>query len=441
MGWLRCRGAAEQQLALRRDLQPLGPEGRGELGRRFHDATVSAAHADLQLVQIGPCLVHPPAAPHLGGRPPDPHERAVAPGDARLDGVRRAAARRADGRDRSTSSSSAAASPASASRSTPPPAGCAPRSSSATTSPAARRRRARSWSTAACATCSNGDVRLVYEALRERQRLLRNAPHLVRGPAVPDPDPHQGRRRVEEGRPGARLRDVDVRPHRRLAHRQAPPARLGRARPLAHMPTTRLDKLSAGVPLLRRRRRRRPAARSPSPAPPPRTARSSSTAAPVVDVTVDADAATRDRRRRRRRRRTRSRCAARCVVNAAGVWADEVRALDEGDRPRLDPARPRASTSRCRGTRSATTSPSSSPCRRTSAACSSCRGGHARRHVPARYVGTTDTDYDGPLDDPQCTADDIDYVLTALNEALDPTITERSRPTTSSACGPACGRS
>jgi glycerol-3-phosphate dehydrogenase len=26
----------------------------------------------------------------------------------------------------------------------------------------------------------NGDVRLVYEALRERQRLLRNAPHLVK---------------------------------------------------------------------------------------------------------------------------------------------------------------------------------------------------------------------------------------------------------------------
>src|SRR3546814_15890895 len=26
----------------------------------------------------------------------------------------------------------------------------------------------------------NGDVRLVYEALRERQRLRRNAPHLVR---------------------------------------------------------------------------------------------------------------------------------------------------------------------------------------------------------------------------------------------------------------------
>jgi glycerol-3-phosphate dehydrogenase len=31
------------------------------------------------------------------------------------------------------------------------------------------------------------------------------------------------------------------------------------------------------------------------------------------------------------------------------------------------------------------------------------------------YIGTTDTDYDGPLDDPQCTAADIDYLLGALN--------------------------
>ncbi len=31
------------------------------------------------------------------------------------------------------------------------------------------------------------------------------------------------------------------------------------------------------------------------------------------------------------------------------------------------------------------------------------------------YVGTTDTDYSGPLDDPQCTSDDIAYVLRALN--------------------------
>lgn len=30
------------------------------------------------------------------------------------------------------------------------------------------------------------------------------------------------------------------------------------------------------------------------------------------------------------------------------------------------------------------------------------------------YVGTTDTDFRGPLDDPQCTSDDIEYVLRAL---------------------------
>ena len=29
------------------------------------------------------------------------------------------------------------------------------------------------------------------------------------------------------------------------------------------------------------------------------------------------------------------------------------------------------------------------------------------------YIGTTDTDYDGPLDDPQCTPDDIEYLLRA----------------------------
>jgi glycerol-3-phosphate dehydrogenase len=34
------------------------------------------------------------------------------------------------------------------------------------------------------------------------------------------------------------------------------------------------------------------------------------------------------------------------------------------------------------------------------------------------YVGTTDTDYEGSLDDPPCTADDIAYVLRALNDAV-----------------------
>ncbi|HEY7069315.1 MAG TPA: glycerol-3-phosphate dehydrogenase C-terminal domain-containing protein, partial [Acidimicrobiales bacterium] len=34
------------------------------------------------------------------------------------------------------------------------------------------------------------------------------------------------------------------------------------------------------------------------------------------------------------------------------------------------------------------------------------------------YIGTTDTDYDGPVDDPQCTAEDIAYLLDAINRSL-----------------------
>jgi glycerol-3-phosphate dehydrogenase len=41
------------------------------------------------------------------------------------------------------------------------------------------------------------------------------------------------------------------------------------------------------------------------------------------------------------------------------------------------------------------------------------------------YIGTTDTDYEGPLDDPQCTPDDIAYLLRAINASVTTTITEQ----------------
>jgi len=40
------------------------------------------------------------------------------------------------------------------------------------------------------------------------------------------------------------------------------------------------------------------------------------------------------------------------------------------------------------------------------------------------YIGTTDTDYDGPLDDPQITAADVSYLLRAINAAVTTTIDE-----------------
>ena len=53
------------------------------------------------------------------------------------------------------------------------------------------------------------------------------------------------------------------------------------------------------------------------------------------------------------------------------------------------------------------------------------------------YIGTTDTDYDGPLDDPQCTPDDIAYLLARDQRRGHDA---RSPRPTSSARGPGCGR-
>jgi glycerol-3-phosphate dehydrogenase len=39
------------------------------------------------------------------------------------------------------------------------------------------------------------------------------------------------------------------------------------------------------------------------------------------------------------------------------------------------------------------------------------------------YIGTTDTDYKGPVNDPQCTKDDIEYVLAALNASVTTNVT------------------
>ena len=110
------------------------------------------------------------------------------------------------------------------------------------------------------------------------------------------------------------------------------------------------------------------------------------------------------------------------VVNATGVWADDVRALDEAAHPHsFRPAK---------GIH--VTVPRSQAARR-----------HRRRHpgspktgaqifvVPWPdgddvYLGTTDTDWDGPLDDPACLPQDVDYVLEAANGST----TSRSPVTT-----------
>ena len=104
-----------------------------------------------------------------------------------------------------------------------------------------------------------------------------------------------------------------------------------------------------------------------------------------------------------------------CVVNATGVWTDSIRELDEGVNPQsIRPAKgvhiavPRSRVD----TDVAVVVPTSD-----------------RRSVfvvpwdDVTYVGTTDTDYHGEVDEVSCTAEDIDYLLAALNKSTTSNLT------------------
>ena len=101
---------------------------------------------------------------------------------------------------------------------------------------------------------------------------------------------------------------------------------------------------------------------------------------------------------------------ARIVVNASGVWADAVRALDEGTDPHaIRPAK---------GVH-VTVPADRLPC--DIAAVIPVPKDKRSIFVVSWpetdlvYIGTTDTDYTGPLDDPACTPEDVDYLLDAAN--------------------------
>jgi glycerol-3-phosphate dehydrogenase len=95
-------------------------------------------------------------------------------------------------------------------------------------------------------------------------------------------------------------------------------------------------------------------------------------------------------------------------VNAAGVWADDVRAFDEGAHP--------ASIRPAKGIHIALPW---SKVGNDIAAIVPVEGDRRSVFVipwgDTTYVGTTDTDYEGPLDDPPCTDVEVEYLLGALN--------------------------
>ena len=109
---------------------------------------------------------------------------------------------------------------------------------------------------------------------------------------------------------------------------------------------------------------------------------------------------------------------ARSVVNATGVWSDDVRALDEGTHPdTIRPAKGIHITVPWSKVRNDIAVVVPVPKDRRSVFVvpwlPTGDGGYL-----LTYVGTTDTDYDGSVDDPQCTPEDVEYLLSAINLAV-----------------------
>ena len=101
---------------------------------------------------------------------------------------------------------------------------------------------------------------------------------------------------------------------------------------------------------------------------------------------------------------------ARVVVNATGVWADVVRTLDEGRDPHaIRPAKGVHVTVPADRLPCDIAAVIPVPKDRRSIFVVSWPG------TDLVYLGTTDTDYSGPLDDPACTPEDVDYLLDAAN--------------------------
>lgn len=116
---------------------------------------------------------------------------------------------------------------------------------------------------------------------------------------------------------------------------------------------------------------------------------------------------------------------AKAVVNAAGVWADDVRKLDEGKHPSsIRPAKGVHITVPWNLVRNdiAVVIPVPKDKRSLFVVPWVPNGDGTFQYT---YIGTTDTGYAGSPDNPQCTKDDIDYVLRALNASITNEVTHK----------------
>ena len=265
-----------------------------------------------------------------------------------------------------------------------------------------------------------GEIGLVYEALHERQRLVRNAPHLVS--VLPFMIPILTRDGVISKKIaralGSALWMYDLtggwrigKLHRRLKSDEA----------FDHMPTMNKEKL-AGAYLyfdaaaddsrlcvaIARTAAKHGAALANYCSVQKITHDSNGRANGAIVRTVENEEFA---------------VTARCVVNAAGVWADNIRKADEGTDPHsIRPAKGIHITVPWKMVRNdiAVVIPVRRDKRSLFVVPWVSNGDGTYQYT---YVGTTDTDFAGGVDESQSSHDDIEYVLEALNQSVNGNIT------------------
>jgi glycerol-3-phosphate dehydrogenase len=265
----------------------------------------------------------------------------------------------------------------------------------------------------------SGDVRLVYEALRERKRLRHNAPHLVK--ILPFLLPVLKRdglinRRVARAM-GTAMWMYDVTGGWRIGKMHQ---RIDADEAHAHLPAIPRENLAYGYiyydATVDDARLVLAVARTAA-------AHGAALANRCRVTSFDHDGHGRVVGARVDTGEGEITVAASVVVNAAGVWADEIRVLEDGiGAATIRPAKGIHVTLPWAlfGNDIAAVIPVPGDKRSLFIVPWGRRPGGSFTHT---YVGTTDTDYDGRLDDPPCTADDIGYVLGAVNAATGSRIT------------------
>lgn len=286
-----------------------------------------------------------------------------------------------------------------------------------------------------------GEVRLVYQALHERQRLLHNAPHLVT--VLPFLIPVLTKDGPVSEKIAKALRSAlwmyDTTGGWRIGKRHR---KLDAGEALAHCPTLPADKLSSGFVYYDAQADDARVTLAVA-----RTAAEHGAVVAnrceVVELVKDDDGRARgavvetgacDQWLRGTQRTEKERSdnsaespgdgrievRARCVVSATGVWADTIVALDEGaEAASIRPAKGVHITIPWSLVRNDHAVIISVPGEKSSLFLVPW-GELADGTYEHCYVGTTDTDYVAELDRPQTNDDDLEYVLHALNHSITP---------------------